>query len=172
MKKFFALIALIALCGLFVSGCQRSEEMKLEIESTIYVVDVPVCSAGWLVEQGHYDYYHQFINEEYFPVDSPHRANIIFCHSNRSINQYSDILGEMDAKNLRPATMSELLALGAKYPDLQRHFWIVELGSVFQPPRDSSLVGVLNSVRGLRQADLGWIGANFNGLVRFAVVRK
>lgn len=41
-----------------------------------------------------------------------------------------EMVAETHRRGYRPATLPEFLALGAQYPDLQKQFWILTLGSV------------------------------------------
>ena len=54
---------------------------------------------------------------------------IILIHFNREIGS-DEAIREFDKQGLRPVELLELLAFGAKYPDVQREFSVVALGSV------------------------------------------
>lgn len=79
---------------------------------------------------------------------------------------------ELDRRGLRPATIEELLAFGAAYPDKQREFSIIALGSVCigQPIRRNYVpclwLESAGRCLGLRGAELGGWYANY----RFAAV--
>jgi len=53
---------------------------------------------------------------------------VVLLPFNREVTS-QEVLDEMGKKGLRPATLAELLAFGAKHPDIQREFPIVGLGS-------------------------------------------
>ncbi len=80
---------------------------------------------------------------------------------------------ELEKQGFRPATLSELLALGAAYPDLQRKSPIVAYGSEFWTMDKAMFVPYLWDDGGKRC--LGWTYGNFwqkDYGYRFAVVRK
>ncbi|MBI4098457.1 MAG: hypothetical protein HY437_00295 [Candidatus Magasanikbacteria bacterium] len=82
------------------------------------------------------------------------------------------VLAELDRRNLRPAALPELLALGAKNPNLQKEFPLVALGSVWRYWYGSRDVACLDYWLGGRYLDLCWGGdAWFEGC-RFLAVRK
>lgn len=82
------------------------------------------------------------------------------------------ILQELNRMGYRPAELHELLAFAEKYPDIQRAFPIVSLGSIWKDERgnrnpylDSCAVG--------RTLGLHWDNDNWhNEDYRFAAIRK
>jgi len=76
--------------------------------------------------------------------------------------------------NLRPATLPELLAFGAKYPDKQKEFPIMALGSVWIDPDGDRRVHSLGWVEGERELHLGWDkpGYVWGDYCRFLAVSK
>lgn len=50
---------------------------------------------------------------------------------------------DLEALGLRPGTMVELLAFGAEYPEVQRRWWVMELGTVLEPHSGGDFVGCL-----------------------------
>lgn len=58
------------------------------------------------------------------------KRDIYLIHFNYSI-EFNEAIEEMNKIGMRPASIMELLALGAEYPNLQRNFEIVALGSVY-----------------------------------------
>jgi hypothetical protein len=79
-----------------------------------------------MVKGGKYDWASSDINSRHFPPTGKgkSRVRIRLVHSDRNMES-DEVLRELDRQNLRPVTLPELLALGAKYPDLQRQFPIV-----------------------------------------------
>jgi hypothetical protein len=80
----------------------------------------------------------------------------------------------LDELGLRPATIEELLALGAAKPDLQRKFWIVALGSSFVGSDGYRRVPFLRGRSDARGLDL-YFGSpdwQWDGDSRFLAVRK
>jgi len=83
-----------------------------------------------------------------------------------------EVLRSFDCRNLRPATLAELLALGAQYSNLQRKFPIVALGTYWW--EDSfQLYPHLTAYKRWRK--LSMMGASLDDSwfdERFACVRK
>jgi len=92
-------------------------------------------------------------------------------HFDRSISS-DDAIAELDKMGLRPAEAGELLAFRAKYPDVQREFPIVALGSVWRGLYGNRHVLVLRCRGGKRRANLYWFGDDWNDGCRFATVCK
>lgn len=91
-----------------------------------------------LVRVGGYDYACPEINEDNFPVDlSNGRVEVeidaVLMHLDRSVTG-DEAMEELRRRNLRPATMFELLAFGVEYPDQPHQHSIVELGSTWEQP--------------------------------------
>ncbi|KKR48343.1 MAG: hypothetical protein UT86_C0007G0022, partial [Candidatus Magasanikbacteria bacterium GW2011_GWC2_40_17] len=83
-----------------------------------------------------------------------------------------EVLAEMDRHGLRPALYEELLAFGAKYPDEQRQFPIIALGSVWRGFGGRLRVAYLSRGGSERSLSLYWFGGDWNGFCRFLAVRK
>jgi hypothetical protein len=80
---------------------------------------------------------------------------------------------QLDRCGLRPAQLSELLALGAQYPEQQRQYPIVALGSVWSDQSGCQrvlLLGVRDFDRTLELGEYG--GGCWDADVRFAAIRK
>jgi len=82
-----------------------------------------------------------------------------------------DNIVEMDKLGYRPATHIEACAFQKKNPDLQRHFYIVALGS-FAMDGDVQFVAVLRSYSGGRVFGDNWFGSRWSADDRFLFVRK
>ena len=90
---------------------------------------------------------------------------------NRTIGS-NEAIQKLEQQGLRPATIHELLVFGATYPEEQRKFPVVALGSVWQYWYDNRYVPYLCSNDSRRSMDLHWFGYGWNDNYRFAVVRK
>lgn len=88
--------------------------------------------------EGNYDLFYN-VTDDNFPVEtsscSKHccrshteEVEVHLVHFDKRMTS-DEAKRELDKQGLRPATVQELLALGAQYPDLQRRFSIVALGS-------------------------------------------
>lgn len=93
-----------------------------------------------------------------------------YVHMDRDAST-DEVLAEMDRKGLRPALYEELLGFAEKYPDEQRKFPIVALGSEAHVDgrRHVACLWYVGDGRNLR---LGWVGHGWNGRYRFLAVRK
>lgn len=125
-----------------------------------------------MIEAGEYDWVHPEITEKHFPIKKRKKTIEIELVYHNAGMRSDDILMDMDKRGLRPATLSELLAFGATYPDRQRDVPIVALGSVWRFARDYPYVaGIGHDGRG-RVLDLGSRKINWRVSCRFAAVRK
>lgn len=86
-----------------------------------------------LVRLGEYDSVNKNITSRNFPTTrtGEEETTAILVHFDRDIES-DDAVKELDAIGLRPAEADETLAFGKQYPDKQRKFPIVGLGSVVQ----------------------------------------
>jgi hypothetical protein len=125
------------------------------------------------IEAGNYDWKNNNITSKNFPSKRKGTVDIeiILVHFNHPI--YSDeAIKKLDEQGLRSAELPELLAFGAKYPDIQRDFPVIALGSVWQGPggdRDCTSLYGRGSGRGL---SLSWLDDGWDDYCRFAAVRK
>jgi hypothetical protein len=127
-----------------------------------------------LVAAGNYDYISPDITEEHFRVGLGGRdieSFVVHLHRPTSTD---NVVNEMDRHDLRPATIPELLAFGAKYPNPQREFPILALGSTWDDPQS----GYRRAARILehpsdRRLDLAWDhGVEWHQLYHFLAVQK
>ncbi len=94
-----------------------------------------------------------------------------YVHLNRDATAWA-VLAEMDHLGLRPALFPELLAFAVKYPDEQRKFRIVALGSIMIL-YDRRWVAYLGEDDHERDLDLSTIvGIDWSMGTRFLAVRK
>lgn len=84
-----------------------------------------------------------------------------------------EIEANLNRRGLRPATLAELLALGEQYPDLQRRFPVVALGSSWLYPPGRRPFPYLFESAGKRNVYLCWLGPDHRWYDdRFLAVRK
>lgn len=95
-----------------------------------YPISVPDQSLAEAIEAGKYDWKNDNITVKNFPPSANDigEKDVVLFHFNRDISS-DDVIAEMDKAGYRPATLRELLALGARYPKLQKEFPIIALGS-------------------------------------------
>jgi hypothetical protein len=82
------------------------------------------------IAAGHYDWQNEEITSRKFPSSRTGTADleIILVKFDDTMDSKA-ALRELDENGLRAAELSELLAFGEKYPDVQREFQVVALGS-------------------------------------------
>ena len=128
------------------------------------------------IADGKYDWKNSDITTKNFPVSpemigkkSDISAKLFYF--NRDISS-DDAISEMDKAGYRPATLMELLVLGFLFPELQRQFPIVALGSVWRNANVNRYVPCLSAGNSRRGLNLGWLDSNWDACCRFLGVRK
>lgn len=94
-----------------------------------------------------------------------------YVHNMDKYASTNEVLAEMDRKRLRPALYEELLGFAEKYPDEQRKYPIVALGSE-SCVRSGRSVACLWSVGDKRGLSLLWLGFGWLDHCRFLAVHK
>lgn len=141
---------------------------------TVYSIMVDYSqSLAKMVKAGNYDWVNSDINSKHFPLKGKgkHKLEAVLFHFNRSIES-DEAIAEMNKQDYHPATIEELLALGKKYPDLQKEFPIIALGSVWRGPGGGRSVPCLDRGGSERFLSLGWFGYGWDAHDRFLAVRK
>lgn len=152
MKKmvFFVLMMFVLLT---VSGCgirwARNQGVEAPAASEItypVTVDCSMTLIQMIEAGGYIGYFSEVINQDNFPITGQGKTEVVLQLVNMGKDATTaDVLAEMDRRGLRPATLPELLALGAKYPELQVSFPIIALGSVHKIG-NTDFVTYLNSI--------------------------
>ena len=126
-----------------------------------------------LVKLGKYDWANGDITTKNFPTkrSGKMKTEINLIHFDRSISS-EEVLKELDKMGYRAAELYELLTFGARYPDVQREFPVVALGSVWQSPSASRCVAYLRRRDSKRYLLLYDFGRGWSAYCRFAAVRK
>ncbi len=85
-----------------------------------------------MVDAGRYDWVHSDVTQEHFPIEGEgtQEVDLVLVHLNKWVGT-EDAEDEINKQSLRLADIVELLAFGAKYPDIQKQFSIVALRSVW-----------------------------------------
>ena len=144
------------------------------IKSTYDIVVNYNRSLADMIKACKYNWVNNDINSKHFPLKGKgkHELSAALFYLDRYIES-DDVITEMDKQGYRPATIEELLALDEKYPDLQKEFLIIALGSVWRRPsgdRDVPCLRWNGSERGL---DLYWFdGKRYVADWRFLAIRK
>lgn len=147
-------------------------EEKLAVPHYTVTVDYGVSLAD-MIAAGKYDWTNSDITAKHFPVKGEGKAEveIQLVHFDR-VMESDDVIRELDRQGLRPAAIEELLAFGAKYPDMQREFPIVALKTVWQHANGNRLVNCLRRYGSERRLSLYWFGFRWHEFYRFAAVRR
>lgn len=132
--------------------------------------DLPLQEA---IDAGNYQGVHSAITSQNFPPTRSGQAELeinLFRYKRRMTSE--EVLSELDKEGFRPAELPEFLAFGAKYPELQRQFSIVGLGSVWQDRKGYRNVPCLYEASEGRYLDLHWWDDGWYSYSRFAAIRK
>lgn len=83
------------------------------------------------IDAGKYDYYDNNITLLHSPIECFGRVNmkVMLVHFVVNTINTDIVLDELDKRDLRPAELCELLAFGAKFPERQKRFSILGIGS-------------------------------------------
>jgi hypothetical protein len=125
------------------------------------------------VKAGKYDWKNDRIISKNFPSKRKGKvdAEIILVKFAKDMESEA-ILLELDKQGLRPAELPELLAFGEKYPEVQREFPIVALGSVWRGAGGVRCVPCLDRDSDERGLYLLWFDVGWGSGCRFAALRK
>jgi len=125
------------------------------------------------VKAGRYDWVSFNITSRNFPTKrkGTEKVALELINFNRSVST-DEALHELYRMGYRPAELRELLAFGEKYPEVQREFLVVALGSVWQNQNGYRHVPYLGRNGSRRHLGLNWLGDDWNEICRFAAVRK
>ena len=107
-----------------------------------------------------------------FPTSQEGTAEVEMelIHLNRYIS-IDKALCKLYDMGYRPAEFCELLAFGEQYPEVQRHFWILALGSVYRDQDGYRSVPLLFGNKFERYLYLDDAEDHWDGYFRFAAVR-
>jgi len=105
--------------------------LDLDPPETKIVVDYRQ-SLKQMVAAGHYDWKNDNIIAKQFPIIGEGELELTaeLIHFHRTIESSDGIKRELKKMGLRAGSIEELLAFGATFPDTQRQFPIIALGSV------------------------------------------
>ena len=179
MKKTLFRLVLSILFFTIVSACAdkkagKANEEEADKKEASYQVTVDYSQTlAQMVKAGKYDWVSSRITQEYFPLKGKGavEAKVELVHLDKVVTT-KEVLAELDRLNLRPANIEELLAFGAKHPELQKQFPIVALGSVWRDSDGYRLVPCLGWLGSERDLGLRWFGCAWSGYYRFLAVRK
>ena len=135
------------------------------------IVDYTMSLAD-MIKAGKYDWTNHDITEKRFPVkgEGKKETAVELIHFNRVMNS-NQVEQELDKMGLRPGTIEELLAFGATFPETQRKFPILALGSVAEIS-GGRVVAYLDGGGSERRLRLYWPDNDWSVVCRFLAVRK
>lgn len=130
-------------------------------------------SIAEMVKAGKFDTVPPNFRPEQFPISGHGMVPtaISLLHFNRPMTSES-VVREMGSQGLRPAMIEELLTLGTQYPDLQRHFQIMALGSMAHDGSEHPRIPALHCFNGRRELMLLWYEADWDQTCYFAAVPR
>jgi hypothetical protein len=125
-----------------------------------------------MIAAGGYDWVNDNITAKRFPLSGKGRHEMVaeLIPFNRGISSEEAVV-ELDKMGFRPGTVEELLAFGAAFPETQRKFPILALGSPCGVGGDR-LVAYLRGHDARRRLDLLWWDSRWIDYCRFLAVRK
>jgi hypothetical protein len=125
------------------------------------------------VEAGDYQAVNASFTSKNFPSSQHGQAQLEIILIRFELRMTSEnVLNELDKQGLRPAKLPEFLAFGAAYPEVQRSFSVVGLGSECMDRRGYRSVPCLYEASEGRYLDLHWWDDGWYSYSRFAAVRK
>ena len=125
------------------------------------------------IQAGDYQAVHSEITSKNFPGTRKSRADLEIMLVRFDHRMTSEgVLRELQNEGLRAAELPELLAFGAKYPDVQRQFSVVGLGSVWRDRKGYRNVPCLYTASEGRYLDLHWWDDGWYSYSRFAAIRQ
>lgn len=156
-----------------VEGVKRFLCKEVAVQTAQFGLSITVnynLSLTEMIAVGRYDWVDSNITANLFPEkgEGTKELAVELIHFDRFVSS-DEAVKEMDKRDLRPAIYMELLAFGAKYPDMQRGFDITALGSI-------ALAHGYRRVLSLyrddfkRRLNFCWWDANWYGYSRFLAV--
>jgi hypothetical protein len=128
-----------------------------------------------MIKAGDYGWFNDDITEKHFPLQGAgqYEVEMELVHLNRNVTT-KEVLEHLNNLGLEPAKIEHLLAFGAAYPELQRQFPIVALGSSFVGGGGVRFYPCLSSGGDRRELSLGWDvdDSHWDDDCRFLAVRK
>jgi len=125
------------------------------------------------IQAGDYQAVHREITSKNFPSPRKGQAELEIMLVRFDDRMTSEgVLGKLDEEGLRAAELPELLAFGATYPDVQRRFSVVGLGSVWRDRKGYRNVPCLYTASEGRYLDLHWWDDGWYSYSRFAALHK
>ena len=151
-----------------VAVAPTTTEFRIEVDYSM--------SLNKMISAGNYDWKNDDITAARFPVKGEGKVEFEakLFHFNRNISSEAAVthIKDADPQNpWEPAKTEHTLAFGAKYPEVQREYPIIGLGSVAEVGFDRYVLG-LDRDGSERYLDLDDLGGDWYAYWRFLAVRK
>ena len=161
-----------------------SGELKIQLLSTsAQAIVVPTSVDQFLtveadlgfedrLKRGQYGWRNSGLTEKKFPVTADQVGDWEWklFHFDRSISS-EDAIRLIKEDAYEPAAIGHILAFGEKYPEEQRRYPIIGLGSVAEVHLSRDVPALWHD-RGERKLDLSWFGGGWLRYYRFLGVRR
>lgn len=152
-------------------------KVQERVENIIMGVDYTK-TVQQLIVEGKYDWVNNVIDIENFPISSEmigkKEVSIKLFNFDCKISS-EDAIFEMKKDGYRPANLIELLVLGSLFPELQRQFPIVALGSISQKIESEDdyvcCVPYLSANDSWREIFIHWFILDWDNRYRFLGVK-
>lgn len=148
-----------------ITNSKKEEEKADEPKTEKFPVTVNYdLSREKMNKAGKYEFVNENITEKNFPIENKGQVDtdLVLVHFGKSMSS-NNVLKELEKLNLRPANLSELSAFGAKFPQKQREFPIIALGSVWDDSGDGRNVPYLRKGASGRYLCLDDFGGGWGG---------
>lgn len=148
----------------FLRG-EIAEFFPISIDYAMSLADmIATCKLDWVNND---------ITQEHFQITGNGTVELTsgLIHYARPMST-DNILMDLDRRGYRPATLPELLAFGAKFPEKQREFPIVALASVCRLSYGNRYVACLDGGASGRYLRLYYLEHAWSSHCRFLAVRK
>ena len=155
-------------------GMLQKKEKDVSHDYETYTVTTGIYkSLEEAIKAGNYDYCNPGITSEHFSLSGGDEKNVEITLIHRDKLEQSQLLIDefVTSGEYRNITTEETLALGAQYPELQRKFPIIALGTVVRIDGYRRAL-ILHECSGKRRLILDWSSDTWVQECRFAFVRK
>ena len=124
---------LLLLISFLIASCSSTPTGQLDTSARYRLTIDYDLSIERLKAEGRYDWSNVEITSQHFPSKETGERQVEVAIV--PIGRYDTIdrvVASLGTEGIRPATLTELLAVGAQFPDLQREWSIIAFGSVWQ----------------------------------------
>jgi len=156
----------------------RLADLIVQETRNIYRISVDYdTSLADMLAAGKYDWGNSDVNDVNFPIPPEFSGlgkvdvNLELVCFGKKMDSYEEVLEELDSRGLRPGILPELLAFGARYPNKQLEYPVMEVGSIWQD-RGGHRGIFLRKGKKERGISVVWLKYGWGPYYRFIAVRK